>query len=275
MVDRWYKTDDREAFAYASKLHSMEALLVGGSSGSVFSAFVQAMKDRQIKEHSTVVLICADGIRNYFSTFVDPAWLSAHGLLPQLTAREVSAGPEEQIVRQSASFHDATVRSLNLKKVETVTSSSRCRGAVKIMHEQGFDQLPVIDSSSGRLVGLVTLGNVLSRINHGRATLDDGVPKVMFGFAGIDQVRALPHDQPPHRHITSSKRNPTQNGCMYRLTRRKFVEITMDTSLALLNQFFEWNSAAIITERDEKEAVRPVAVATKVDLLTWMLREQG
>lgn len=55
---------------------------------------------------------------------------------------------------------------------------------------------------------------------------------------------------------------------------RKFVEITLDTPLSVLNRFFEWNSAAVVTERDKQAVVKPVAVATKVDLLTWMLRQQ-
>lgn len=54
-------------------------------------------------------------------------------------------------------------------------------------------------------------------------------------------------------------------------SRREFVEITRDTKLADLNKFFEWNSAAVVTERVDKE-LRAVAVVTKVDLLTWLVR---
>jgi cystathionine beta-synthase len=61
--------------------------------------------------------------------------------------------------------------------------------------------------------------------------------------------------------------------------RRHFVEITVDTPLSALNRFFEWQSAAIVTEKDSSDssgsgkgpAMKPVAVVTKVDLLTWML----
>lgn len=54
--------------------------------------------------------------------------------------------------------------------------------------------------------------------------------------------------------------------------RREFVEITKDTSLSDLNKFFEWNSAAVVTERVEGE-IRASAVVTKVDLLTWMVSQ--
>ena len=75
---------------------------------------------------------------------------------------------------------------------------------------------------------------------------------------------------------------------------RRFVEITLDTPLRALSRFFEWNSAAIVTEREEEDdrgakkqteglgegkkvsgssAMKPVAVVTKVDLLTWLMRQ--
>lgn len=56
--------------------------------------------------------------------------------------------------------------------------------------------------------------------------------------------------------------------------RREFVEITKDTRLSDLNRFFEWNSAAVVTERVDGE-LKATAVVTKVDLLTWMVRQGG
>ncbi len=60
--------------------------------------------------------------------------------------------------------------------------------------------------------------------------------------------------------------------------KRKFVEITLDTPLSSLSRFFEWNSAAVVTEREGegKDAwMKPVAVVTKVDLLGWLVRQGG
>ena len=58
---------------------------------------------------------------------------------------------------------------------------------------------------------------------------------------------------------------------------RKFVEITMETPLRALSRFFEWNSAAVVTERvregRDEEWMKPVAVVTKVDLLAWLVRQ--
>ena len=55
--------------------------------------------------------------------------------------------------------------------------------------------------------------------------------------------------------------------------RKQFVEITLDTPLKALSRFFEWNSAAVVTERGEEGVMKPVAVVTKVDLLTWLVKQ--
>lgn len=137
-----------------------------------------------------------------------------------------------------------------------MTSTSACEAAIEIMRDKGFDQLPVLAPSGRRLVGLVTLGNVLSRLTHGRATGKTPVSEVMFDFSKIPEVVTDP------RALGRSK----DAGA-----RRQFMEITMDTPLSVLNRFFEWNSAAVVTEKDESGALKPLAVVTKVDLLTWML----
>ena len=54
------------------------------------------------------------------------------------------------------------------------------------------------------------------------------------------------------------------------------MEITIDTPLSALNKFFQWQSAAIVTEREggkKDGTLKPIGVITKVDLLTWMLKE--
>ncbi|KAJ5084280.1 cystathionine beta-synthase [Penicillium alfredii] len=138
------------------------------------------------------------------------------------------------------------------------------------MREKGFDQLPVLAPSGRRLVGLVTLGNVLSRLTHGRVTGKSPVSEVMFDFSKIPEVVTDPRDM----GITSAQPlDPSQTRDTLRAPAkgRRFIEITMDTPLSVLNRFFEWNSAAVVTEKDEAGVIKPVAIATKVDLLTWML----
>jgi cystathionine beta-synthase len=67
VVDKWYKTDDRETFAFARQLIAEEGLLVGGSSGSAMAAAVRAAKDLDLKRGDIMVVILPDSIRSYLS----------------------------------------------------------------------------------------------------------------------------------------------------------------------------------------------------------------
>lgn len=146
------------------------------------------------------------------------------------------------------------------------------------MREKGFDQLPVLTADGKKLAGLITLGNVLSWISRGRATGKSPVSDVMFDFTKLPEVVTDPRDIGASLQVTASavdSKTDTQQGAAATKKRNKFFEITLDTPLSVLNRFFEWNSAAIITERDENGTIKPVAVATKVDLLTWLLRQNS
>lgn len=289
VVDKWYKTTDRESFAYARRLIAEEGLLVGGSSGSAFAAMVKGVKELGLGRGDVVVVVLPDSIRSYLSKFVDDDWLAANNLLPPTPPTTSPPSPELKATNRrysNDSFSGAKVRSLRLKPVSTVTADASCASAIETMREKGFDQLPVLAPTGSRLVGLVTLGNLLSRISHGRASAKSPVSEVMFDFSKISEVVTDPRDigtdpKPLKRdglangyHSNGDETSQPQH------QKRKFIEITMDTPLSALNRFFEWQSAAVVTERDLGESsasgkgvMRPVAVVTKVDLLTWLLNQ--
>jgi cystathionine beta-synthase len=143
------------------------------------------------------------------------------------------------------------------------------------MREKGFDQLPVLTADGKKLAGLVTLGNVLSWISRGRAAGKNPVSEVMFDFSKLPEVVTDPRDIGASLQAASSKTDDQGAQTAKAKNRNKFFEITWDTPLSVLNRFFEWNSAAIVTERDEHGTIKPVAVATKVDLLTWLLHQSN
>jgi cystathionine beta-synthase len=161
----------------------------------------------------------------------------------------------------------AKVSALRLKPITTVTANIPCETAIETMRDKGFDQLPVLAPSGRKLVGLLTLGNVLSRLTHGRVTGKSPVSEVMFDFSKIPEVVTDPRDMGVTRAPSGT------DTTLPRTKRRQFIEITMDTPLSVLNRFFEWNSAAVVTEKDESGAMKPLAVVTKVDLLSWMLHQ--
>lgn len=293
-VEHWYKTDDREAFAYARRLIAEEGLLVGGSSGSAMAAMVKSVKDLGLGKEDTIVVILPDSIRSYLSKFVDDDWLAANDLLPPTPPTTEPSSPALEPLspvkpKDKASkdpFHSATIRTLRLKPVTTILSTAPCSDAVETMRDKGFDQLPVLGPSSsehkpsGRLVGLITLGNCLSWISQGRAAPSSPVSDVMFSFSKITEVVTDPRDvgqlAPPSKQggkgATMTNGEADSQGIPQK---RKFVEITLDTQLKALSRFFEWNSAAVVTERggEGERSMTPVAVVTKVDLLTWLVRQ--
>lgn len=67
IVDTWYKTDDREAFAYARRLIAEEGLLVGGSSGSAMAAMEKSIKELGLGKGDVVVVLLPDSVRSYLS----------------------------------------------------------------------------------------------------------------------------------------------------------------------------------------------------------------
>jgi cystathionine beta-synthase len=188
--------------------------------------------------------------------FADDDWLAANDLLPSLPA---VASTTQSHKSDADPLADAKVSALRLKPITTVTANSPCETAIEVMRDRGFDQLPVLAPSGRKLVGLVTLGNVLSRLTHGRASGQSPVSEVMFDFSKIAEVVTDPRD------LTKMDSKPLPRS-------RGFIEITMDTPLSVLNRFFEWNSAAVVTEKDADGVMKPLAVVTKVDLLSWMLK---
>ncbi|GKT52851.1 cystathionine beta-synthase [Colletotrichum tofieldiae] len=265
IVDKWYKTEDRESFQLARRLIAEEGLLVGGSSGSAMAAMVRAVKDLGLGKGDTIVVVLPDSIRSYLSKFADDDWLAANDLLPEVNGLDTQATSNgaEKPKAGNDPYEGATVRALRLKPVMSVPATSPCSEASEIMRDKGFDQLPVLSASGNKLVGLVTLGNLLSYISSGRATASSPVSDVMFDFGHLDEVVTDPRQAGESGEKSKKKRN--------------FVEITLDTPLSVLSKFLEWNSAAVVTEKTEgsKSLSKPVAVVTKVDLLTWVVNKRA
>lgn len=277
IVDVWYKTDDRESFAYARRLIAEEGLLVGGSSGSAIAAMVKGVKELGLGKGDMVVVILPDSIRSYLSKFADDDWLAANDLLPPTPPTTSPTSPILDSVAKKDPYDGATLRSLRLKPVTTVLADSPCSDAVETMREKGFDQLPVLAPTGGKLVGLVTLGNLLSYISRGRASGTTAVSEVMFDFSKIPEVVTDPKDI---SHLSEAPKTngteETKDGKQQKTPKRKFVQITLDTPISALSKFFEWNSAAIVTESggaSDGSLPKPVAVVTKVDLLSWLVKQ--
>ncbi|KAJ2708624.1 cystathionine beta-synthase, partial [Coemansia spiralis] len=236
LVDRWIKITDKPSFTMARRLIRLEGLLCGGSSGGAVWAAVQAA--RELGPGKRVVTLLPDSVRNYMSRFLNDEWMKARGFL------DADDEIREQRERNQQ-WNNARVKDLGLKRAIVIEMKTPVDDAVRLMKDNGFDQLPVI-TSRGVLRGIVTLGNVLALMSSGRVTADAQVSDVMFRF---------------------------QTG-----STQKFREITPETPLAELNHFFESNIAGIVTERlsvdEDRVAFTPMHVVTAVDLLAFLMAKK-
>lgn len=226
LVDVWVKSEDKPSFLMSRRLIRQEGILCGGSSGTAMYAAVQAAKE--LKEGQRCVVILPDSVRNYMTKFLNDDWMRERGFTDEKF--------EETSVENKAKkdFAGATVRDLQLADAVTIDGETTCKEAIDLMEKNGFDQLPVTAGPHRRLRGLVTMGNILSRMASGKAKPDTQVSEVMF-------------------HFTKGS--------------NKFEEITEDTPLEKLTRFFETNSSALVTD-----AQKVKHVITKVDLLSYLVK---
>lgn len=80
LISQWVKTQDQTSFSWARRAIREEGLLCGGSSGAALSAIETIAGD--VPSQSDVVVILADGVRNYMTKFMDTNWLESNSLSP-------------------------------------------------------------------------------------------------------------------------------------------------------------------------------------------------
>ena len=78
LVDKWYKTSDKDSFIMSRRLIREEGLLCGGSCGSAVIGALQAVKDFKMGKGKRVVVILADSTRNYMTKFLKDEWMEKY-----------------------------------------------------------------------------------------------------------------------------------------------------------------------------------------------------
>lgn len=247
LIDVWYKTEDKPSFKYARQLISNEGVLIGGSSGSAFSALVTYCQEHpELTEDDVIVVIFPDSIRSYLTKFVDDEWLKTNNLWDDDILKRFNPSVKATTNTEKDIFHGATVKDLHLKPVVSVYNDAKVADVVRILNENGFDQLPVL-THDGKLAGLVTLSQVLKKISNGDITKTDSITGHYFDFNKLNNFNEV------------SSYNENKSG------KKKFVKFDENTKLSDLNNFFEKNSSAIITD-----GLKPIHIVTKMDLLSYL-----
>ncbi|XP_041663393.1 cystathionine beta-synthase b [Cheilinus undulatus] len=225
LVDLWCKMSDMETFTMARKLIREEGLLCGGSSGSAMAAAVKMAQ--QLEEGQRCVVILADSIRNYMSKFLNDEWMCEKGFLSL-----------ESPIELKPWWWNMTVQCLQLSAPLTVSPSMSCQSVIKILEEKAFDQAPVVDESGG-ILGMVTLGAILSSVAVGKVEPSDAVLKVLC---------------------------------------KKFKQVHLSNILGKLSHILETDNYAVVVHdqiqynADGSACQRPVvsAVVTAIDLLNYI-----
>ncbi|XP_052003898.1 cystathionine beta-synthase-like protein [Xyrauchen texanus] len=166
VVDSWYKSNDDESFAMSRMLIKEEGLLSGGSSGTAMSAAVHVAKE--LKEGQRCVVILPDSIRNYMSKFLSDKWMCEKGFLR-----------EEDLVVNKPWWWNLTLQELRLSAPLTVLPSVSIKKTIQILKVKAFDQAPVVNEA-GQILGMVTLGNMLSTVLAGKVRPSDPISKVLY-----------------------------------------------------------------------------------------------
>ncbi|XP_053773413.1 cystathionine beta-synthase isoform X2 [Desmodus rotundus] len=209
VVDKWFKCNDQESFAFARMLIAQEGLLCGGSSGSAMAVAVKVAQE--LREGQRCVVILPDSVRNYMSKFLSDKWMLQKRFLK-----------EEDISVKKPWWWHLTVQELSLSAPLTVLPTVTCEHTIEILREKGFDQAPVVDES-GAILGMVTLGNMLSCLLAGKVQPSDQVRKVIYKqfkqirlmdplgmlshILELDHFALVVHEQIQyHSHGQSSKR---------------------------------------------------------------------
>ncbi|KAK6036820.1 hypothetical protein COOONC_25675 [Cooperia oncophora] len=79
----------KDAFLMARQLIKEEGLMIGPSSGAaVFAALKLA---ESLPEGSNVVVVAADGIRNYMNEFIDQEWLLKNKIIAHIEEEDYKA----------------------------------------------------------------------------------------------------------------------------------------------------------------------------------------
>ncbi|XP_022791558.1 cystathionine beta-synthase-like [Stylophora pistillata] len=231
VVDKWYKVGDKEAFTFARRLIKEEGLLCGGSSGSAMAAAVQAAQT--LGEGQKCVVLLPDSVRNYMTRFLSDDWMEDKGFLEK----------ERNGDNSKLWWWTNKISCINLSNPLTVLPTVTCQQSIDIMDRNGFDQLPVVDET-GSVMGMVTLGNIMSQMVSGRVTPESPIINSVY---------------------------------------KNFKKVTLDTTLGQLSRILDHDHYAVVVHRqrphsgkgklDEKEMI--FGIVTRIDFMNFITLNQN
>uniref|UniRef100_A0A7S2E9Y5 CBS domain-containing protein n=1 Tax=Trieres chinensis TaxID=1514140 RepID=A0A7S2E9Y5_TRICV len=172
LVDKWYKSNDKDSLVMMRRLIRDEGLLCGGSCGAAVSCALQAAKS--LKKGQRCVVILPDSVRNYMTKALSDDWM---------VDRHFHDGDVVKPKSYGAQWARGRVCDMPMATPLTITSEVTCKDAIALLKAEGFDMVPVI-GQEGEVVGVVTEGNMSSKILSGRANPDSSVSDAGVVYKG-------------------------------------------------------------------------------------------
>ena len=230
VVDKWYKSSDKESFVMARQLIRHEGLLCGGSSGSAMYCAIKAIKDAGLKKGDRAVVILPDSVRNYMTKFLNDDWMISRGFMT-----------DSDISQTNSQWSKTFVGSLNLQAPLTVLPTVSVKDTLDLLHAEGFDQVPVV-KQDGEIVGMVTVGHMMSMMVKGKLNMTDSVKKATY---------------------------------------KDFKKISPDSTLAQLSRLLDIDHYVLVTQiqrqysGDKKEVKKEMiyGIVTRIDLVDFLAKQ--
>jgi cystathionine beta-synthase len=163
LINVWYKSNDEESLLMMRRLIRDEGLLCGGSSGSAVSCAIRACR-QYLKPGQRCVVILPDSVRNYMTKALCDHWMVDHGYVD---------GDVIHAKKYSEWWATKRVCDLPISTPLTITSDVKCKDAIRLLKQEGFDMVPVLED--GGVIGVVTEGNMTSRLLSQRCEPDSTV----------------------------------------------------------------------------------------------------
>lgn len=157
LVDKWYKSKDKDTFLMARRLINEEGLLVGGSSGAAMHNALLAIQEFKLGKDDRVVVILPDTIRNYLSKFVSDPWMRERKYLI------------DEPAKKQLWWWNLDISHLKLKfgsKIYINASSTLAQTADRLYDCKSADLL-VREENSNRLIGLINSMKIMELLSNG------------------------------------------------------------------------------------------------------------
>lgn len=165
-VDEMYQVNDYECFTMARRLIREEGLFCGGSSGGMAHIAVNIAKE--MGAGKKIVCVLPDSGTRYVTKYLSDEWMKMHGFLEP----DKGLGLIEDMLGDS-------------REVITASEADSVGSIINLMKSKGISQVPIMNGSAAKPVGIVHEVDVLRGLQSGEITTESPVRGVEKPIGGL------------------------------------------------------------------------------------------